>query len=166
MKKQMKATVSSQKMRLEMALSTGRQWTVEAWRNLFVKNPVMHQFATGLIWGIYEDGKLVNTFRYMEDGSFNTEDEDEFELPEGQTDAGQQTGGLQDAAGSREEADDKAAASGGKSGESAVPVPMVGIVHPIELSEDSRSAWKEQLEDYEILQPIEQLDRSASAAAS
>nr|WP_300789064.1 DUF4132 domain-containing protein [uncultured Acetatifactor sp.] len=164
MKKQMKATVSSQKMRLEMALSTGRQWTVEAWRSLFVKNPVMHQFATGLIWGIYEDGKLVNTFRYMEDGSFNTEDEDEFELPEGQTDAGQQTGGLQDAAGSREdagagEADDKAAASGGKSGESAVPVPMVGIVHPIELSEDSRSAWKEQLEDYEILQPIEQLDR-------
>ena len=24
----------------------------------------------------------METFRYMEDGSFNTEDEDEFELPE------------------------------------------------------------------------------------
>ncbi len=124
MKKQMKTTVSSQKMRLEMALSTGRQWSVEAWKNLFVKNPVMHQFATGLIWGIYEDRKLAGTFRYMEDGSFNTEDEDEFELPETGTAA------------------------------------FIGIVHPIELSEDSRKAWKEQLEDYEITQPIEQLDRT------
>nr|WP_300840444.1 DUF4132 domain-containing protein [uncultured Acetatifactor sp.] len=125
MKKQMKTTVSSQKMRLEMALSTGRQWSVEAWKNLFVKNPVMHQFATGLIWGIYEDRKLTSTFRYMEDGSFNTEDEDEFELPEGGENSAQ----------------------------------YIGIVHPIELTEDTRKAWKEQLEDYEITQPIEQLDR-------
>ena len=124
MKKQMKTTVSSQKMRLEMALSTGRQWSVEAWRNLFVKNPIMHQFATGLIWGVYEDRKLISTFRYMEDGSFNTEDEDEFEMPEGT--AGQS---------------------------------MIGLVHPIELSEDSLKIWKEQLEDYEITQPVEQLER-------
>ncbi len=120
MKKQMKTTVASQKMRLEMALSTGRQWTVGAWENLFVKNPVMHQFATGLIWGMYEDRKLVSTFRYMEDGTFNTQEEDEFEMP----------------------------------GEG-----IVGIVHPIELDEEDRKAWKEQLEDYEITQPVEQLDR-------
>ncbi len=145
MKKQMKTTVSSQKMRLEMALSTGRQWSVEAWKNLFVKNPVMHQFATGLIWGVYEDGKLVSTFRYMEDGSFNTEDEEEFELPVGQSDAGQPETSGQDAVGSGEGA--------------AARQPLIGIVHPIELSEDSRKAWKEQLEDYEIAQPIEQLER-------
>ena len=144
MKKQMKTTVSSQKMRLEMALSTGRQWSVEAWKNLFVKNPVMHQFATGLIWGIYEDRKLVSTFRYMEDGSFNTEDEDEFELPGEQEMAGQDTDG------SRERTDGM---------ENGAKEPLIGIVHPIELSEDSRKAWKEQLEDYEITQPIEQLDR-------
>ena len=134
MKKQMKTTVSSQKMRLEMALSTGRLWSIEAWKNLFVKNPVMHQFAMGLIWGIYEDRKLVSTFRYMEDGSFNTEDEEEFELPEGgrnQEDGGQPTG--------RDR--------------------YIGLVHPIELSEDSLKTWKEQLEDYEITQPVEQLNR-------
>lgn len=124
MKKQMKTTVSSQKMRLEMALSTGRQWTIEAWKNLFVKNPVMHQFATGLIWGIYEDRKLVSTFRYMEDGTFNTEDEDEFEMPEA-----------------------------GENGD------FVGIVHPLELTEEALKTWKEQLEDYEITQPVEQLER-------
>lgn len=124
MKKQMKATVSSQKMRLEMALSTERQWSVEAWKNLFVKNPIMHQFAIGLIWGVYEDKKLTASFRYMEDGSFNTEDEDEFELPE----EGQNT-------------------------------QFIGLVHPIELSEESLKTWKQQLEDYEITQPMEQLNR-------
>ena len=131
MKKQMKTTISSQKMRLEMALSTGRQWSVEAWKNLFVKNPIMHQFATGLIWGVYEDRKLVSTFRYMEDGSFNTEDEDELVLPEGQ----------------------------GGASENAEGQSVIGLVHPIELPEDSLKTWKEQLEDYEILQPVEQLKR-------
>ena len=135
MKKQMKATVSSQKMRLEMALSTERQWSVRAWKELFVKNPIMHQFAIGLIWGVYEDRKLVSCFRYMEDGSFNTEDEEEFMLPE----AGR--------AGTIGPASTIGQAS------------TIGLVHPIELSVDSLKTWKEQLEDYEIVQPIEQLDR-------
>lgn len=120
MKKQMKTTVSSQKMRLEMALSAERRWTVEAWQELFVKNPIMHQFAIGLIWGIYEERQLVKSFRYMEDGSFNTEDEEEYELP----------------------------ANG-----------SIGLVHPIELTKESIAAWKEQLSDYEITQPFEQLER-------
>ena len=79
MKKQMKLTVTSQKQRLEIALSTAREWTVEAWEALFVKNPIMHQFAIGLLWGVYQDRKLVQTFRYMEDGTFNTEDEEEYQ---------------------------------------------------------------------------------------
>jgi len=82
MKKQMKTTVANQKQRLEAALSTERKWTVERWNALFVKNPIMHQFAISLIWGVYEEGALSATFRYMEDGSFNTEDEEEFSLPE------------------------------------------------------------------------------------
>ncbi len=113
-------TVNSQKMRLELALSTGREWGREAWQNLFVENPVMHQFAMGLIWGIYENKELVQSFRYMEDGSFNTVGEEEYQLPE----KGQ-----------------------------------IGLVHPIELPEDVKAAWEQQLEDYEIIQPIEQLGR-------
>ncbi|MDE5891559.1 MAG: DUF4132 domain-containing protein, partial [Acetatifactor sp.] len=120
MKKQMKTTISSQKQRLELALSAERLWTVEAWQELFVRNPIMHQFAIGLIWGIYEEHKLVQSFRYMEDGSFNTEDEEEYILPE----QGQ-----------------------------------IGLVHPIELTRESLETWKQQLEDYEITQPIEQLNR-------
>ncbi len=120
MKKQMKMTVSSQKMRLELALSSGRKWSAEAWKQLFVKNPVMHQFAIGLIWGVYGEKELVQSFRYMEDGSFNTEEEEEYELPEDG---------------------------------------RIGLVHPVELSEGEREVWKQQMEDYEIRQPIEQLER-------
>ncbi len=120
LKKQLKTVLNNQKLRLEQALLSERLWPTDKWEALFVKNPVMHQFATGLIWGLYEDHVLKDTFRYMEDGSFNTVDEDEYELPE----------------------------SG-----------MIGLVHPIELDKENLAAWKEQLSDYEIVQPIEQIDR-------
>ncbi len=120
LKKQLKLVVASQKLRLEQALSTARFWQARQWRALFVQNPVMRQFAVGLIWGIYEDGLLKDTFRYMEDGSFNTIEETEYTLPESC---------------------------------------IIGLVHPLELSEDALAAWTEQLSDYEITQPIEQLKR-------
>ncbi|MDE6219172.1 MAG: DUF4132 domain-containing protein [Lachnospiraceae bacterium] len=120
LKKQLKLVVAGQKLRLEQALSAARFWEAQKWRALFVLNPVMHQFAVGLIWGTYEEGLLKDTFRYMEDGSFNTVEEEEYTLPE----------------------------SG-----------VIGLVHPLELSEDIIAAWKEQLSDYEIAQPVEQLER-------
>lgn len=120
LKKQLKSVAANQKLRLEQALTSERLWKAGQWKELFVKNPVMHQFAIGLIWGIYTDGALGDTFRYMEDGSFNTVDEEEFDFP----DEG-----------------------------------MVGLVHPIELSEEALAAWKEQLADYEVTQPISQLER-------
>ncbi|MCQ2468852.1 MAG: DUF4132 domain-containing protein [Ruminococcus sp.] len=125
MKKQMKNVVSSQKARLEYVLMCDRKWTAENWKKLFVANPVMHCFAIGLIWGTYEDGKLVTTFRYLDDGSFTTSDEDEFELDENA---------------------------------------LIGLVHPIELTEDERSTWSEQLSDYEITQPFPQLSREIFTA--
>lgn len=121
MKKQLKTVLTNQKQRLEMALSAERCWSVDKWQELFVKNPVMHQFAISLIWGIYGKDGLEETFRYMEDGSFNTKDEDEFEMP---------------AEGS------------------------IGLVHPIELDEEAKEQWKEQLSDYEVTQAIEQLERT------
>lgn len=82
LKKQMKTTVKTQAIRLELAMSLDRKWTAENWKKLFVKNPLMHQFAISLIWGNYKDGKLAETFRYLEDGTFNTACEEEYELPE------------------------------------------------------------------------------------
>ncbi len=62
--------------------------------------------------------RLGETFRYMEDGSFNTVDEEEYTLPDGGS---------------------------------------IGLVHPIELTDQDLAAWKQQLEDYEITQSIDQL---------
>lgn len=121
MKKVMKSAVTLQKQRLEYVLMCDRKWSTEGWRALFVKNAIMHCFAIDLIWGIYEDGKLITTFRYMDDGSFTTSDGDEFELPENG---------------------------------------VIGLVHPIELSDELRAQWTEQLSDYEIVQPFPQLSRT------
>ncbi|MDR2917227.1 MAG: DUF4132 domain-containing protein, partial [Tannerella sp.] len=118
LKKQIKATVQAQTNRLEKVLMNGRQWTSAAWNELFVENPIMHRFATGLVWGVYEDGLLKDTFRYMDDGTFNTVDEDEYVIP--------------DAA-------------------------KISLVHPIELPGEILARWKEQLDDYEIVQPLPQL---------
>lgn len=82
LKKQLKAVTAAQKNRLEAVFRNGRTWDCEAWNALFVENPVMHRFASTLIWGVYEEGELVSTFRYCEDGSFCDENDDVFELPE------------------------------------------------------------------------------------
>ena len=147
MKKQMKETITGQKVRLETAVLTGRKWSVRAWKELFVKNPIMHQFAIGLIWGMYEGQKLVSVFRYMEDGTFNTEKEEEFILPE--------EAGNPSAHQGQQNCQSKQSHQSQVIGRDQV----IGLVHPIELSEESINAWKEQLADYEIIQPIEQLDR-------
>ncbi|MBR0483320.1 MAG: DUF4132 domain-containing protein [Oscillospiraceae bacterium] len=121
MKKQMKATIQSQKSRLEYVLLCDRKWSADGWKDLFIRKPVMHCFAIGLIWGAYDEKEnLLQTFRYMEDGSFTTSDEDEYELPENA---------------------------------------KIGLVHPIELDDETRSAWNEQLSDYEISQPFLQINR-------
>jgi hypothetical protein len=147
MKKQLKTVIENQKQRFIQMLSGGRLWNTDDWKRLFVNNPVMHQFASGLIWGIYEENTaqtdttvlgskescpvennvfrgtsplLKKSFRYMEDGSFNTAKEEVFSLPE---------------------------------------KGVVGLVHPLELSEEELAVWREQLADYEVAQPVCQLER-------
>ena len=82
LKKQLKAVTAAQKSRMEAVFRNGRTWTSEAWNALFVENPVMHRFASTLIWGTYENGKLSATFRYTDDGTFCDENDDSFTLPE------------------------------------------------------------------------------------
>lgn len=120
LKKELKSVVSIQSSRLETVLISDRRWNKSNWEKLFIQNPIMQSFAEELIWAAYSDDKCISTFRYMEDGTFNTADCDEFELPDNCT---------------------------------------VGLIHPLELDDDTLSAWKEQLSDYEIKQPFLQLER-------
>ena len=83
LKKQIKAVITTQQQRLAKAILTGRSWQLDDWKELFVKNPIMKGFAISLIWGEYnEEGKLLGTFRYMEDGSFNTIEEETYSFGE------------------------------------------------------------------------------------
>ena len=120
MKKQLKNVVAAQKSRLEYVLMCDRKWSSESWRTLFVGNAVMHCFAVGLIWGVYENGALKDTFRYMDDGSFTDAEGDEYTFPEGA---------------------------------------QIGLVHPLELTSEQIAAWQEQLSDFELTQPFDQLGR-------
>ncbi|WP_020004504.1 DUF4132 domain-containing protein [Brachyspira innocens] len=120
LKKEIKTLIQSQKIRLQKVLLNGRKWTYNNFKTVFVENPIMNLFALKLIWGVYdENNNLIESFRYMEDGTFNTVDEEEYTLKENA---------------------------------------LITLVHPSELNSDTIAKWKTQLSDYEISQPIEQLD--------
>ena len=120
LKKEIKTLIQNQKIRLQRVLLNGRKWTYNNFKTVFVENPIMNMFALKLIWGAYdENNNLIESFRYMEDGTFNTVDEEEYTLPENS---------------------------------------LITLVHPSELDADTIEKWKTQLSDYEISQPIEQLD--------
>ena len=82
MKKIVKRQTRVQRKRMEMALRNGRTWTKEAWIATFIDNPFMRYLSPGLIWGVYKDGQLQESFRYLEDGSFTTANDEVFTLPE------------------------------------------------------------------------------------
>lgn len=120
LKKEIKTLIQNQKIRLQKVLLNGRKWTYNNFKTVFVENPIMNIFALKLIWGAYdENNNLIQSFRYMEDGTFNTVDEEEYTLPENS---------------------------------------LITLVHPSELDSDTIEKWKTQLSDYEISQPIEQLN--------
>lgn len=120
LKKSIKAVVSLQTSRLQKVLTNGRKWSVDSWKKLFVENPIMNAFAINLIWGAYnEKNDLIESFRYMEDGSFNTVNEEEYELPNNLE---------------------------------------ITLVHITDLEEDTIDKWKNQLSDYEIKQPFNQIN--------
>ncbi|MEI0531193.1 DUF4132 domain-containing protein [Brachyspira pilosicoli] len=123
-KKNIKMISSNQMRRLNKVLLNGRKWSYKTFNELFVDNPIMNIFALKLIWGVYnENNNLIESFRYMEDGSFNTFDEEEYIFED-----------------------------------SLKNKKNITLVHPIELDEEKLSKWRNQLNDYEILQPINQLD--------
>jgi len=60
-----------------------RRWPAARWVELFLKHPLLTPFATRLAWGHYDDdGKLLATFRALDDLSLTTPDDEEFSLPQ------------------------------------------------------------------------------------
>ena len=122
LKSEINRVIKMQTERLQFVFMDGRKWTLKDWRELFFENLLMKNFAIKLIWGVYDKkNKLLKTFRYMEDGTFNNEDDEEIKI---------------------EEAKEKI---------------LIGLISPIETDKKIIEKWKKQLEDYEIIQPFNQL---------
>ena len=81
-KNALEAIIAYQKQKLKKVLLNGRKWDYQTFFEVFVENPVMQYFTLAFVWGVYdEDGNLIDSFRYMEDGSLSSIDEDLYELP-------------------------------------------------------------------------------------
>lgn len=78
LKTEAKKLIKMQTERLIYVFMNGRKWQFNNWRDLFLYNPFMKIFAVNLVWGIYDKkDTLLNSFRYMEDGTFNDINDEE-----------------------------------------------------------------------------------------
>ena len=118
-KSEINKVLKTQTERLLLVFMDARKWTLTEWKEVFFENPLMKAFAVKLIWGIYDEkNNLLNTFRYMEDGSFNNIDDEEIKI------------------------DDNS---------------LISLVSPVEINKELIEKWKNQLSDYDIIQPFNQL---------
>ncbi|MDF2191195.1 DUF4132 domain-containing protein [Paraflavitalea sp. CAU 1676] len=81
--KEVRDVVKSQSLRLENYLVVQRVWPFEVWQAFFLHNPVMFIYATKLLWGVYNEGRLVDCFICQEDTTLVNIDDDEITIPEG-----------------------------------------------------------------------------------
>ncbi|HEY2366231.1 MAG TPA: DUF4132 domain-containing protein, partial [Polyangiaceae bacterium] len=80
LKKDAKAIASLQITRLELAMCAMRRWKAEDFKTLIVDHPLLVHLARRLVWGMFESGKLAQTFRVAEDRTFVSADDDDVKL--------------------------------------------------------------------------------------
>ena len=79
--KTLKEIINYEKIKLTRALINGRKWDYKTFFEVFINNPIMHYFTLSFVWGVYDENNvLIDSFRYMEDGSFVTADDELYEL--------------------------------------------------------------------------------------
>ena len=80
-KKQLRVISVVQVDSLLKSFFSQRKWQVKKWQEVFIKNPVMQKYAILLVWKeIDSENKIINTFRYTENGTFETINGKEYKL--------------------------------------------------------------------------------------
>ncbi|MFI0356074.1 DUF4132 domain-containing protein [Actinomadura sp. 9N407] len=69
LKKDVRAIAGIQLQRLELAMTTGRRWTLDEFREFFVQHPLVWHIARRLVW-LAEHGGTASAFRLAEDRTF------------------------------------------------------------------------------------------------
>ncbi len=118
--KEIREITKNQKVSLEFNLISQRRWDVAAWKKHFMGKPLTFAFAQTLVWGMYEDDKLIQTFGVNQDQTLEDVDYEEVSL----TDNAQ-----------------------------------IGMIHPLELSDELLEQWQTYFADNKLTQGFEQLER-------
>ncbi|MFV2216052.1 DUF4132 domain-containing protein [Actinomadura sp. LOL_016] len=82
LKRKIENAVSLQTCRLERAMTDGRRWTPDEFRDHAVRDPLVRRIARRLVWIAREDGRdggVATAFRIDEDGSLADADDEAFE---------------------------------------------------------------------------------------
>lgn len=124
-KSQSRVLAKQQLHRLEKAMCHQRRWKSVDFQEHLVQHPLLFPIVRRLVWGTFQDGELVRSFRVAEDRT--------------QAD-------LQDTL------------------VSLLETEQVGLLHPLEMNEAEVESWKEIFSDYQLLQPLEQLERETFLA--
>lgn len=75
-KKELRTVAKMQAWRLELAMVTGRRWTVDEFNMFLLRHPLMSHIARRLVWAAHDaNGNMFKTFRALDDGSLAGEDD-------------------------------------------------------------------------------------------
>lgn len=81
LQKALETVVKVQSRRLRLFMLVGRNWDRTLWERLFKHNPILHKFCTTLVWGVYENYVLRQTFICRAaDGQYTRVNGDIFDL--------------------------------------------------------------------------------------
>lgn len=80
-KKEIKNIVALQTDRLYESLCTERDWSLEDWNLYLNQHPVVRRLVQRLVWAQVHDGKVVATFRPLDDGTLTDCEDNEVQLP-------------------------------------------------------------------------------------
>jgi|GEM_PF-6238005 len=64
-----RSMLKAQNTRLENLLVFQHRWTAARWQELYLKHPLLIPIASHILWGVFSDKKLAQTFRCQTDGS-------------------------------------------------------------------------------------------------
>jgi hypothetical protein len=85
LKKDAKTIASLQLLRLEMSMIARRRWPASEFKRFFLQQPLLRYIAARLVWGVYSDGAIVETFRIAEDWTLADRNDVSYVLPDDAT---------------------------------------------------------------------------------
>jgi Domain of unknown function (DUF4132) len=144
LKQDAETIAAQQPARLERAMCEGRRWTPSEFRQFLAGHPLMRHLVQRLVWGVVAQDAAsgsaavpVTVFRVSGDGEWVTAEDTPWSAPMGWP---------------AETQDD---------GDQGANVQWsIVLVHPLQLNAEQIAAFSQQLSDYELIQPFEQLQRA------